>query len=435
MTVMEKLEILGGAAKYDASCASSGSKRKPKAGQFGTVVNGGICHSWGADGRCISLLKVLQSNACIYDCAYCANRSGSDGPRATFEPEELAELTVAFYRRNFIEGLFLSSGVIKNADYTMELMERTIKLLRDTYRFGGYVHVKIIPGSSPRWIHKLGLLADRVSCNIELPSAGSLKLLAPQKKPAALLEPMKLIRDTNMQAIEDGKKHRTAPEFAPAGQSTQMIIGATPDSDLTIMTLARALYKKMQMRRVYYSAYVPVGEHPVLPERNGPAPLLREHRLYQADFLMRFYSFSPGELADEQNPNLDMRIDPKANWALRHINQFPVEVNTADRETLLRIPGMGQISADRIIAARRLGPVHWDHLNKMGVVMKRAQYFLTAAGKFHGRLQPDSPFLRDVLSDLRDPEQLSLYDKPLELTAGSGNAIPIAAVPSLAFPL
>ncbi|MCL2545782.1 MAG: putative DNA modification/repair radical SAM protein [Oscillospiraceae bacterium] len=415
MTVQEKLLILGEAARYDVSCASSGSKRVKEKGKVGSTANGGICHSWTADGRCVSLLKVLMSNVCIYDCAYCHNRVSNDVPRATFTPEELCELTLGFYRRNYIEGLFLSSGVVKNPDYTMELMERTLTLLRE--QFAGYIHLKVIPGASALMIHRLGLLADRVSCNIELPSANSLALLAPQKKPQAIIEPMRLIKTANAQALEDGKKFRNAPQFAPAGQSTQMIVGATPDSDLTIMTLARAMYQKMRMRRVYYSAYLPVGNHPILPVSDVPVPLLREHRLYQADFLFRFYGFEPSDLADDRHPNLDMAVDPKAAWALRNIHHFPIEINTADREMLMRIPGLGQISADRIIAARRLAPVQWDHLKKLGVVMKRAQYFLTAAGKFCGKLQPDSPFLRDVLSDLRDPEQTSMFDAPKALPA------------------
>ncbi len=423
MTVQQKLEILGEAARYDASCASSGSTRAAEKGKLGNAVHGGICHSWAADGRCVSLLKVLQSNACIYDCAYCANRSSNDIPRATFQPEELAELTLGFYRRNYIEGLFLSSGVVKNPDYTMELMERTLTLIRA--QFNGYIHVKIIPGASPLQVHRIGLLADRVSCNIELPSVSSLAALAPQKTPQALIEPMRLIKDAGSQLLEDGRKHRNAPQFVPAGQSTQMIIGASPDSDLTVMTLARAMYKRMQMKRVYYSAYVPVGNHPTLPNASAPVPLLREHRLYQADWLMRFYSFEPDELADAHNPNLDMAVDPKTAWALRHVDRFPVEVNTADRELLLRIPGVGQKSADRIIAARRYGPLRWESLRQLGVVMKRAQYFLTAGGRFHGRMQPDSPYLHDVLSDLRDPEQTSLFDKP---------ATPLLAAPTTVTP-
>ena len=406
MTVETKLQILGEAARYDVSCASSGTQRAKEKGKIGSATSGGICHSWTSDGRCVSLLKVLMSNNCIYDCAYCANRSSNDLPRATFTPEELCELTLQFYRRNYIEGLFLSSGVVRDPDYTMELMEKTLILIRE--KFAGYIHVKVIPGASPLYIHRLGLLADRVSCNVELPSRPSLELLAPQKKPEAIIAPMRVIKTAGMQSLADGKKFRAAPQFAPAGQSTQMIIGATKDTDFTIMSLASAMYRKLSMRRVYYSGYLPVNTLDNLPEQ--PPPLLREHRLYQADFLLRFYGFEVNELADDNNPHLDMAVDPKASWALRNIDKFPIEVNRADREMLLRIPGVGQISADRIIAARRLGPVKWDDLKKMGVVMKRAQYFLTAQGKFLGRLQPDSPFLREVMSDMRDPDQVSLHD-------------------------
>ncbi|MDR0325248.1 MAG: putative DNA modification/repair radical SAM protein [Oscillospiraceae bacterium] len=409
MDLMEKLNVLGDAAKFDASCASSGSGRAGKPGQLGNAFSAGICHTWGADGRCICLLKVLQSNVCIYDCQYCHNRCSNDIPRATFKPEELAALTVQFYRRNYIEGLFLSSGVFKSPDHTMERMINTMRILRETHKFGGYIHVKTIPGADMRLINEAGLLADRVSVNIELPSSGSLALLAPDKKPEMIFSPMKGIDTARRMYLEDGKKHRSAPLFAPAGQSTQMIVGATPDTDRTILRLSGGLYRKFRLKRVYFSAYIPVGTHPALPPRETAAvPLLREHRLYQSDWLMRFYSFSADEIT-ENGELLDMDVDPKCAWALRHPEFFPVEANRADREELLRVPGVGVISADRIIEARRYGPLRPENLRKLGIVMKRARFFLTAGGKYEGESRHDHPYLRELLTDRFDNGQTSLF--------------------------
>lgn len=410
MDILEKLEILGAAAKYDASCASSGTSSNN--GTFGSAVACGICHSWAADGRCVSLLKVLQSNACIYNCEYCNNRRENDTPRATFAPRELAELTIEFYRRNYIEGLFLSSGIIKNPDYTMESMITTVEMLRNEYGFGGYIHIKAIPGADTRLIDKAGSICDRVSVNIELPSSQSLKLLAPQKEPESIFTPMTYIRDQSLMLLEDGKTKPHTPKFAPAGQSTQMIVGASPDTDRSIISLAQGLYKKYKLKRVYYSAYIAVGDHPTLPDKGTPPPLIREHRLYQSDFLLRFYSFEAKELTENGSEMLDTDVDPKCSWALRHSEFFPVEANRADYETLLRVPGVGQISAKRILEARRYGPIRAENLRKLGVVMKRARFFITAGGKYEGEARHDHPFLREFLSDRLPQSQLSLFDAP-----------------------
>ena len=408
--LLEKLTILGDAAKFDASCSSSGGGRAGKPGQLGNAHMAGICHTWAADGRCVSLLKVLFTNKCVFNCSYCVNRREADTPRAEFTPEELAELTVSFYRRNYIEGLFLSSGVLVSPDHTMERMHWTLQLLREIHRFGGYIHVKIIPGTSPALTDAIGLLADRISVNIEMPSSDSLALYAPQKKPDAILTPMRYIHQTKQLNLEDRRHYKRAPLFAPAGQTTQMIVGASPDPDLTILRLSKGLYKKFNLKRVYFSAYIPVGQHPALPVRGTPAPLQREHRLYQADWLMRFYGFDAEEILETAQPMLDRDIDPKAAWALRHPELFPIEVNTAPYEMLLRIPGVGVTSAKRIVSARRQARLRLDHLYKLGIVMKRAQYFLTADGKFAGRLQPDNPYLRQTLQDpLADVGQLSLF--------------------------
>ena len=339
--LLKKLEVLTDAAKYDVACTSSGVDRPGRPGALGNAVKAGICHSFAADGRCISLLKVLLSNDCAYDCAYCVNRRSCDGPRATFTPEELCRLTVEFYRRNYIEGLFLSSAVVKNPDYTSELMLMTLKKLREEERFWGYVHVKAIPGADPRLTHALGLYADRMSVNIELPSQKSLALLAPQKSKEKLLAPMGLIRDGIKENASDLAHYRAAPKFVPAGQSTQMIIGATPETDRQILALTEGLYRKYQLKRVFFSAYMPVVSDRNLPARDTPPPLLREHRLYQADWLLRFYGFSAGEILDDQHPDFNPLLDPKCNWAVNHMEHFPVEVNRAPYEILLRVPGIG----------------------------------------------------------------------------------------------
>ena len=419
MDVLEKLTILTDAAKYDAACTSSGGNRAAKKGYIGNTSTSvaGCCHTFSADGRCVSLLKVLLTNRCVYDCKYCVNRRSNDTRRAAFTPEELADLTISFYRRNYIEGLFLSSGVFRSPDYTTELMIRTLRLLRETYRFNGYIHAKAIPGTAPELVEQLGLLADRLSVNIELPSEAGLKTLAPDKTKSAILTPMRQIQARNCQNKEELIKYRHAPKFAPAGQSTQLIVGATPDSDFHILRLTQGLYDRYHLKRVFYSAYVPVMEHALLPAKDVKPPLLREHRLYQADWLLRFYGFRAEELLDEQHRDFDTRVDPKCSWALAHLEFFPVEVNTADYETLLRIPGVGVISAKRILSARRAGRLRIDDLPKLGVVMKRAQYFLTASGKIPDglRFTPDS-LLRSLIAAERprlprqEMVQLSLCD-------------------------
>ena len=418
MELMDKLEILADAAKYDAACTSSGLDRAGRPGTIGSTTLAGCCHSFSADGRCISLLKVLMTNVCAYDCQYCVNRRSNDLPRAAFTPRELCELTMGFYRRNYIEGLFLSSAVLVNPDYTTERMIEALRLLREEYRFGGYIHAKAIPGADPRLTYRLGLLADRMSVNIELPSAGSLALLAPDKRKENILTPMGQIRDGISLASRERKLCRHAPRFAPAGQSTQMIVGATPESDRQILTLTQGLYDRYHLKRVFYSAYMPVSNSPLLPApQNFQPPLLREHRLYQADWLLRFYHFRAEELLDEEAPNLDPRLDPKCTWALRHLEFFPVEVNRADYEALLRVPGVGVRSARRILSARRVGPLTFEGLKRLGVVLKRAQYFLTCSGRpLTGLRVREDGLLRHLaaLDAPREPvmEQLSLFDGP-----------------------
>lgn len=418
MDVLEKLTILTDAAKYDAACTSSGGSRSFKKGHIGNTSSSvaGCCHSFSADGRCVTLLKVLMTNRCVYDCKYCVNRRSNDTRRAIFTPEELADLTISFYRRNYIEGLFLSSGVYRSPDYTTEMMIQSLRLLRETYRFNGYIHAKAIPGTSPELVEQLGLLADRLSVNIELPSEQGLKTLAPDKTKGAILAPMRQIQTRNRQNKEELVKYRHAPKFAPAGQSTQLIVGATADSDFHILRLTQGLYDRYQLKRVFYSAYVPVVEHALLPARDVKPPLLREHRLYQADWLLRFYGFRAEELLDEAHPDFDPRVDPKCSWALAHPGFFPVEVNTADYETLLRIPGVGVTSARRILVARRAGPLHIENLQRLGVVMKRAQYFLTASGRTAEGLRFNQDSLLRNLVLLERPslpqpevEQLSLF--------------------------
>ena len=418
MDLMRKLEILTDAAKYDAACTSSGMDRKGEKGKLGSAVAPGCCHSFSADGRCISLLKVLQTNCCAYDCAYCVNRRSQDSPRAAFTPRELADLTMEFYRRNYIEGLFLSSAVLRNPDYTTELMIKTLRILREEYSFRGYIHAKAIPGADPLLTYRLGLLADRLSVNIELPSEQSLKLLAPDKGKEAILRPMKQIRDQAAESRQALTKYKHAPRFAPAGQSTQMIVGATPETDCHILTLTQGLYRTYRLKRVFYSAYLPVAENPLLPALETKPPLLREHRLYQADWLLRFYRFQAEELLDEEHPNLDPKLDPKCGWALRHPEFFPVEVQTADYEVLLRVPGIGVKSAQRILEARRVCGLEEQGLRRMGVVMKRAQYFITCGGKMSPGLRVSQAGIYRHLTALEAPaispfagEQLSLFEE------------------------
>ena len=416
-SMMDKLTILADSAKYDVACTSSGASRAAGAGGVGSCYAPGCCHAFTADGRCVSLLKVLMTNCCSFDCSYCVNRKSNDVPRATFTPRELAELTIEFYRRNYIEGLFLSSAVLVSPDYTTERMLAVLRLLRGEYRFGGYIHAKAIPGTSPELLEQLGFLADRLSVNIELPSERSLNLLAPDKGRHSIFRPMKQIAVEGAANREEVALYRKAPRFAPAGQSTQMIVGATPDSDLHILRLTQGLYDRYQLKRVFFSAYVPVVESALLPSKETKPPLLREHRLYQADWLLRFYGFRAEELLDEQTPSFDPRLDPKCCWALRHPDFFPVEVNRADYEALLRVPGLGVVSARRILTARRSGPLRLENLPKLGVVMKRAQYFLTANGRMADGLRfTQDSLLRNLIaveqSLLPQPEmrQLSLFD-------------------------
>lgn len=463
-TLMEKLQILADSAKYDVSCSSSGSHRK-NTGTIGNAHTAGICHSWSADGRCISLLKVLFSNKCVYNCEYCVNRRSNDFPRASFEPDELARLTIEFYRRNYIEGLFLSSAVEVSPDHTAERILESLRLLRYKYGFSGYIHAKIIPGVSQELLHEIGLVADRLSVNIEMPTARSLQAFAPQKKPKEIFTPMRQITNSliernslkgpgNMfrgiavnapehylkgfsREIEEKDKagsswadsdtqdsitavssartlsrnrRRQGEDFAPAGQTTQMIIGAGGETDQSILNTSESLYRTFKMKRVYYSAYVPVVDSPMLPTRKTAPPLAREHRIYQADWLLRFYGFSVKELFTEKSQNLDPDLDPKVTWALRNLDQFPVEVNRASYDTLMRIPGIGAVSARRIVRQRRLSAVKFDDLKKMGVVLKRAKYFLTCSGRYYGEKRFEPEVIRNAILQMENGLQMSLFD-------------------------
>ena len=413
MELIEKLTILADSAKYDVSCSSSGAQNKNYA-LIGNSSPAGCCHSFSADGRCISLLKVLFTNYCINDCKYCHCRNSNDIPRAAFTPRELAELFIGFYKRNYVEGLFLSSGIIKSPDYTAELLLQTLVIIRKEYGFAGYIHVKAIPGADARLIYQLGLLADRMSANIELPSESSLKLLAPQKSREKVLAPIKQIQTGIVANKEEITLYKHAPKFVPAGQSTQMIVGATDDSDYKIIRLTEGLYNKFNLKRVYFSAYVPIGTHPALP-KTAP-PLLREHRLYQADWLLRFYGFKAEEILTEDKPFLDPLLDPKCNWAMNNLQLFPVEVNTAPYEMLLRVPGIGVKSARRIMLARRGGSLDFEALKRLGTVMKRAAYFITCNGKYlYSALKMDHSFIYSSLTaslppaTLQNPAQYSLF--------------------------
>ena len=375
--ILEKLKTLAESAKYDVSCASSGTTRKNTPGGIGSTAGWGICHSFTEDGRCVSLLKIMLTNFCIYDCAYCINRRSNDIRRATFSVEELVELTIEFYRRNYIEGLFLSSGVINNPDYTMERMVRVIKELRTVHRYNGYIHMKSIPGASEQIVREAGLYADRLSVNIEIPTEQNLKMLAPEKNHESIFKPMLFIQQGVLESNEERRKFNSAPRFAPAGQSTQMIIGATDESDKQILYTSAAMYQRPSMKRVYYSGYIPVNSYDNrLPALKQP-PLVRENRLYQADWLMRFYNFKVDEIVDDAHPDLDLEIDPKLSWALRHPEHFPVDINKADYTQILRIPGIGVKSAKLIIVTRQNGRINASTLKRIGVVMKKAQYFIT----------------------------------------------------------
>lgn len=376
-SVLEKLKILAESAKYDVSCASSGTSRSKKNGMIGSAAGWGICHSFAEDGRCISLLKIMLTNSCMYDCAYCINRRSNDLPRATLSVTELVNLTIEFYRRNYIEGLFLSSGVVRSPDYTMERLVRVIKDLRLVHRFNGYIHMKSIPGSSQELVNEAGLYADRLSVNIEIPNEQSLQVLAPEKDFKSVFTPMRYIQQGVLQSAEERKRFRHAPRFAPAGQSTQMIVGATADTDKDILRLSSALYQRPTMKRVYYSGFIPVNDYDTrLPMLKQP-PLVRENRLYQADWLLRFYQFRVDEIVNDAYPDLDLEIDPKLSWALRNPQAFPVDINKADFEMLLRVLGIGVKSAKLIVVSRRYGRLGADQLKKIGVVMKKAQYFIT----------------------------------------------------------
>ena len=418
----EKLRILADAAKYDAACTSSGVDRKNGSMGTGNAVACGICHSFSADGRCISLLKILLTNDCCYDCVYCVNRVGNDTERATFSPDEVCTLTMGFYRRNYIEGLFLSSAVYRNPSYTMELIYETVLRLRTMYHFHGYIHVKAIPGADPQLIQQTGFLVDRMSCNLELPTAEGLRSLAPNKSRRQLLKPMRQIQQQITVSKHEVALYRHAQPFVPAGQSTQMIIGATGESDYQIMSVSEALYGRFKMKRVFYSAYVGVNEDSRLPAVGTLPPLLREHRLYQADWLIRFYGFKAAELLSKRQPNFNLLLDPKCDWAVRHLEAFPVEVMTADYYQLLRVPGLGVNSARRICRARRYGGLRFEDLKKMGVVLKRAMYFITCQGRVYMPFRMDERFITTNLLGLKErlPEnvvrsgdtfrQLNLFD-------------------------
>ncbi len=422
MSVMDKLNILSDAAKYDVSCTSSGVDRSGDGTGMGNAVKSGICHSFAGDGRCISLLKILFTNECIYNCKYCINRATNDVPRVSFTPDEICELTMQFYRRNYIEGLFLSSGILHSPNYTMELIYQAIWKLRKEHNFQGYIHVKAIPGTDESIIGKLGLIVDRMSVNLELPTAEGLKAIAPNKTRQTILKPMKQIQTGIAVNKNEIVLYKNAPRFVPAGQSTQMVIGATPESDFQIVSVAESLYQKFDLKRVFYSAFININHDKDLPATLEGPPLLREHRLYQADFLLRFYGFKADELLSEDRPNFNTMFDPKCDWALRHLEFFPVEINRADQKTLLRVPGIGTKSAQRIVWARRHGSLTFEDLKKVGVVLKRALYFITCNGKmmYHTKLEED--FIANNLLEVKERlpvgisrdgmtyKQISLFD-------------------------
>lgn len=419
-TLEEKLTILTDAAKYDVACTSSGVDRNNDGTGMGNAIKAGICHSFSSDGRCISLLKILFTNECIYDCKYCLNRKSNDIPRASFTPDEVCTLTMEFYRRNYIEGLFLSSGILYNPTFTMELIYQTVYKLRTVHNFRGYIHVKAIPGAAQEVIQKTGFLVDRMSINLELPTAEGLNRLAPNKNRKTILTPMRQIQNGISQSKNELALYRNSPRFVSGGQSSQLIVGATAENDFQIMSVAEGLYRKFDLKRVFYSAYVNVNEDKDLPALPGGPPLLREHRLYQADFLMRYYGFEAGELLSEERPNFNVFLDPKADWAVRHLELFPVEVNRADYNTLLRVPGIGVISAKRIVQARRNGKLGFTELKKIGVVLKRALYFITCEGRMMYRTKLEEDYIVRNLTYVKEKlpfevgsvryEQLNLFD-------------------------
>ena len=411
-SIEEKLRILSDAAKYDVSCSSSGSSRKNTNNGLGNAAINGICHSWSADGRCISLLKILMTNYCIYDCKYCINRKDNDIERAILSPDEIVKLTVNFYRRNYIEGLFLSSGIIKSADYTMELMIAVAKKLRLEEKFNGYIHMKVIPGASRQLINEIGLYVDRVSVNIEFAENTALKLLAPDKKPTDISTSMGLIRKNMIENAEDKKIFKSTPSFIPAGQTTQMIIGASGESDYAILSRSENLYKNFDLKRVYYSGYVPVNKSGILVSTEQAVPMIREHRLYQADWLLRFYDFKADEILDEKDPFVDPLLDPKTNWAIKNSHFFPIEINKASYKDLLRVPGIGVTSAKRIVMTRKYSTIRYEHLKKLGIVIKRAKYFIVVNGEFLGFKKENPELLRNALMEKEKmvTEQLRLFN-------------------------
>ena len=411
-SIEEKLRILSDAAKYDVSCSSSGSSRKNVNNGLGNAAINGICHSWSADGRCISLLKILMTNYCIYDCKYCINRKDNDIERAILTPDEIVKLTINFYRRNYIEGLFLSSGIIKSADYTMELMIAVAKKLRLEEKFNGYIHMKVIPGASRQLINEIGLYVDRVSVNIEFAENSALKLLAPDKKATDISTSMGLIRKNVLENAEDKKLFKSTPSFIPAGQTTQMIIGASGESDYSILTRSENLYKNFELKRVYYSGYVPVNKSGILVSADQAVPMIREHRLYQADWLLRFYDFKANEILDEKDPFVDPLLDPKTNWAIKNPHFFPIEINKATYKELLKVPGIGVTSAKRIVMTRKYSTIRYEHLKKLGVVIKRAKYFITVNGEFLGFKKENPELIRNALMEKEKmvAEQLKLFN-------------------------
>ena len=411
-SIEEKLRILSDAAKYDVSCSSSGSSRRNTNNGLENTAMSGICHSWSADGRCISLLKILMTNYCMYDCKYCINHKDNDIERAILTPDEIVKLTVNFYRRNYIEGLFLSSGIIRSADYTMELMIAVAKKLRLEEKFNGYIHMKVIPGASRELIHEIGLYVDRVSVNIEFAENSALKLLAPDKKPTDISTSMGLIRKNLIENIEDKKLFKSTPSFIPAGQTTQMIIGASGESDYTILNRSENLYKNFDLKRVYYSGYVPVNKSGILVSADQTVPMIREHRLYQADWLLRFYDFRADEILNEKNPFIDPHLDPKTNWAIQNWHFFPIEINKASYKDLLRVPGIGVTSAKRIVMTRKYSTIRYEHLKKLGIVIKRAKYFITVNGEFLGFKKENPELIRNALMEKGKmvAEQLKLFN-------------------------
>ena len=411
-SIEEKLRILSDAAKYDVSCSSSGSSRKNTNNGLGNAAINGICHSWSADGRCISLLKILMTNYCIYDCKYCINRKDNDIERAILSPDEIVKLTINFYRRNYIEGLFLSSGIIKSADYTMELMIAVAKKLRLEEKFNGYIHMKVIPGASRQLINEIGLYVDRVSVNIEFAENTALKLLAPDKKATDISTSMGLIRKNMIENAEDKKIFKSTPSFTPAGQTTQMIIGASGESDYAILARSENLYKNFDLKRVYYSGYVPVNKSGILVSTEQAVPMIREHRLYQADWLLRFYDFKADEILDEKDPFVDPLLDPKTNWAIKNSHFFPIEINKASYKDLLRVPGIGVTSAKRIVMTRKYSTIRYEHLKKLGIVIKRAKYFITVNGEFLGFKKENPELIRNALMEKEKmlAEQLRLFN-------------------------